>query len=118
MKKTFIKELAESVVKYEGLSDKDLNWILSNLSRQELKLFLRLLNNEIKSGNVTVYHAGNLDIQKENRIRTLFKDKKVHFKRDDEDLGAGIRFEYGDFILDYSISGILNRILNSIRESL
>ena len=48
----------------------------------------------------------------------MFPNKKILFKRDDENISGGVRFEYGDFVLDYSVSGIVKRILNDIRESL
>jgi F-type H+-transporting ATPase subunit delta len=118
MKRSQIKELVNSIVKYDELNIKDLEWILSNLSRQELKLFMRLLSKEIKDSSVTASFAGELSDTNKKKITAMFPNKKILFKRDDENISGGVRFEYGDFVLDYSVSGIVKRILNDIRESL
>jgi hypothetical protein len=65
MKRSQIKEITKSIVKYDELSEKDLKWIISNFSRKELKLFIMLLSKEIKDNNVLINFAGNLsDINK------------------------------------------------------
>lgn len=118
MKRAQIKELAESIAYYEELSDKDLSWIINNFSRQEKKLFMRLLAEAVKERNVTATFAGAISDSDKKKIVSLFPDKKIEFKRDDDSLGAGVKLEYSDFVLDYSVSGIIKRILNGIRESL
>jgi F-type H+-transporting ATPase subunit delta len=118
MKRSKIRELTKSIVKYDELSVKDLEWISSNLSRQELKLFMRLLSKEIKDNTVTVSFAGGLNYENKKKINDMFPNRKILFKRDDESISGGVRFEYGDFVLDYSVSGIIKRILKGIRESL
>ncbi|MDR3256597.1 MAG: F0F1 ATP synthase subunit delta [Endomicrobium sp.] len=118
MKRSQIKELAKSIVKNDELSGKNLKWIFSNLSRQELKLFMRLLSKEIRDNSVTASFAGKLSDENKKKIIAMFPNKKILFKRDDENIVGGVRFEYSDFVLDYSVSGIMKRILNGIRESL
>jgi F-type H+-transporting ATPase subunit delta len=118
MKRSKISELAKSIVKYDELSTKDLEWIFSNLSRQELKLFMRLLSKEVKDNTVTASFADELSCENKKKINAMFPNKKILFKRDDENISGGVRFEYGDFILDYSVFGIIERILNGIRENL
>jgi F-type H+-transporting ATPase subunit delta len=118
MKRSQIKELAKSIVEYDELSEKDLNWVYSNFSRQEIKAFARLLSNEIKDKNVLATFAGELSAANKSKIEAMFPGKKITFKRDDAGVAGGVRFEYSDFILDYSISGIARRILNVIKERL
>ncbi|MDR2812007.1 MAG: hypothetical protein LBB06_02735 [Endomicrobium sp.] len=118
MKRSQIKELAKSVVEYDELSEKDLNWVYSNFSRQEIKSFARLLSNEIKDKNVLATFAGELSVANKSKIESMFPGKKITFNRDDADVAGGVRFEYSDFILDYSISGIARRILNVIKARL
>jgi F-type H+-transporting ATPase subunit delta len=118
MKRSKVRELAKAIVKYDELSTKDLEWIFLNLSRQELKLFMRLLSKEIKDHTVTASFAGELSCENKKKINAMFSNKKILLKRDDENISGGVRFEYGDFILDYSVSGIIKRILNGIRENL
>jgi F-type H+-transporting ATPase subunit delta len=118
MKRSQIKELAKSVVEYNELSEKDLNWVYSNFSRREIKAFVRLLSNEIKYKNVLAIFGGELSDVNKSKIEAMFSGKKITFKRDDADVVGGVRFEYSDFILDYSISGIARRILSVIKERL
>ncbi|MDR0978303.1 MAG: F0F1 ATP synthase subunit delta [Endomicrobium sp.] len=118
MKISQIRELAKAIVKYDGIPEKDLDRFYSHLSRQERKIFVRLLSNEVKENNVLVTFAGELSNVNKNKIEAMFPCRKIIFKRDDADIAGGIRFEYNDFILDCSISGIAKRILNTIKERL
>ncbi|GHT60623.1 hypothetical protein AGMMS49531_06670 [Endomicrobiia bacterium] len=118
MNRLQIKELAASIVKHDELSEKDLNWICSNLSRQDIKLFMCLLSEEIKNNAVRVKFAGELSDVNKRKIVTMFPNKKILFERDDDSIVGGLRFEYGDFILDYSVSGIVKRTLNAILNQL
>jgi len=118
MKISQIKELVESIVKYDELSGKDLEWLFSNFSRQDLRLFVHILSKEIKYNSVTASFAGELSDINKRRIIAMFPDKKISFKRDDKNIIGGVHLEYGDFVLDCSVSGIVKRILNGIRENL
>jgi F-type H+-transporting ATPase subunit delta len=118
MKRSKIREFVKSIIKYDELSTKDLEWIFSNLSRQELKLFMRLLSKEIKDNTVIASFAGELSYENKKKINAMLPNKKILLKRDDENISGGVRFEYGDFVLDYSVSGIIKRILDDIRENL
>jgi F0F1-type ATP synthase delta subunit len=118
MKKAQIKELAQSVAVYNDINDDSLKWIFKNFNRNELKSFLYFLSKGIKDKTVTAFFAGDIKDQDKNKITSLFPDKRIIFKRDDESVGAGVRIEYGDFVLDYSVSGIVKRILCRIRESI
>ena len=48
----------------------------------------------------------------------MFPDTKLVYIRDDEEIGAGIRFEFGDYILDYTVTNMILKIIKNIRESL
>ena len=114
MKRTQIKELASAIVDAEELSDKDLQRVLSMFSRKDLKQFMLLLSCEIKDRNVAVNFAGELSKDNKNEVISMFPGRKVNFIRDDAGLIAGLRFEYGDYVLDYSVSGILKRTLENL----
>ncbi|MCL2144367.1 MAG: hypothetical protein FWH43_02565 [Endomicrobia bacterium] len=118
MKRMQIKELAQSVAVYGGISDNGMRWIADNFSRNELKMFALILSNELRDRKVIASFAGNISKTDKNRIISLFPDKNVEFKRDDENLGAGLKLEYGDFVLDCSVSGIVERVLGNIKENL
>jgi F0F1-type ATP synthase delta subunit len=118
MKRSQIKEITKSIVKYDELSENDLKWITSNLSRKELKLFMMLLSKEVKDNNVSISFAGSLSDINKNKFLEMFPNKKVIFNRNDESLIGGVCLEYGDFIFDCSVSTTVKRILNAIKERL
>ncbi|MCL2485853.1 MAG: F0F1 ATP synthase subunit delta [Endomicrobia bacterium] len=114
MKRAQIKELSESIIGAGELSDKDLQHVFSMFSRKDLKQFMLLLSREIKDKNVSANFAGELSEEKKKEIISMFPGRKVNFIRDDAGLIAGLRFEYGDFVLDYSVSGIIKRTLENL----
>ena len=116
MERSLINELAESVAVSGGLSKESLNKVLKMLSRDDLKLFIRLLSKEIKDKTVNAVYAGEMSEENKKKITALFPDKTIVFNRNDEAIVAGAKFEYGDFVLDYSVSGAVKRILNDLRE--
>ncbi|MDR1511569.1 MAG: hypothetical protein LBS15_02175 [Endomicrobium sp.] len=118
MKRLRIEELVDSVIKYDYLSSKCWDWIFLNFSREELKVFSNLLSKGIKHNNVVVSFSGELSDLNKKKINMMFHNKKILFKRDDSNIIGGIRFEYDDFILNYSISGTIERILRDIKENL
>jgi len=118
MKRAQIKELAKSIVESGELSQDGLRRVFSLFTRKDLKMFSMLLMNEIKDKNVTANFAGDLSEESKKRILSLFHNKKVVFRRDDAGVVAGVRLEYGDFIMDYSVAGIIQRMLNDVKESI
>ncbi|MDR3113266.1 MAG: F0F1 ATP synthase subunit delta [Endomicrobium sp.] len=117
MKREQIKELARAVAEADAMSDKELDWLFLHFTKKELKIFINLLFWEVKNRKVTVSYAGALTEEDKKRIISLFVGKRAEFK-EDASLAAGVKFEYGDYVLDYSISGIINKILENIRENL
>ena len=117
MKREQIKELARAVAESDAMSDKELNWLFLHLTKRELKYFVNLLSWEIKNAKVSVSYAGTATENDKKGIIALFSGKRAEFK-EDSSLVAGVKFEYGDCVLDYSVSGMINKILGNIRESL
>jgi len=48
----------------------------------------------------------------------MFPDKTIVYNRDDKEVGAGVKLEFGDYILDYTLSNMVEKIMKDIRESL
>jgi len=118
MKKSQIEKFAKSIIKYDGLSTRDLKWIFSSFTKQELKTLKTLLCEKIKNNKVIVSFAGELSDKSKKEIVLMFPNKKTFFKRNDKNIVAGIRFEYGDFVLDCSILGAIKKVLTGIKERL
>jgi F0F1-type ATP synthase delta subunit len=118
MKKFQIKKLAESIVKYDYLSNESFYWISNNFSKKDMKIFIYFLSKFINDYNVFVNFAGELDNINKKKIENMFKNKKIIFNRDDEHIISGICFKYNDFILDCSIPHIIKNILENIKKRL
>ena len=118
MKKQQIKQLALSIVETGEISEDVSKWINSNLSKSELKLFVSYLSVALKDATVTVKYAGNPSQATKDKIQKMFPDKKIVYIRDDKEIGAGIKFEFGDYILDYTVTNMIVKIMKDLRESL
>jgi len=116
MERSLISELAASIAAAGEFSQSSLDRIFEIFSREDLKLFTIILSREIKNRTVTATYAGEMTEENKKKILALFPGKRTVFKRDDDRIVAGARFEYGDFVLDYSASGAIRRILNDLRE--
>ncbi|MDR1928602.1 MAG: F0F1 ATP synthase subunit delta [Endomicrobium sp.] len=113
-----IKELAKSIVKYDHLSDEDFLWISMNFSKKDLKLLMFFLAKEIKNKKVLINFAGEFSEIKKEIIINLFKNKTIMFNRDDKNIICGMYIEYEDFILDYSVSGTIKKMFDTLRKRL
>ena len=71
----------------------------------------------IKSNTVFVKSGQASDTVK-NKIQKMFPDKSIIYNRDDKDVVAGVKLEFGDYILDYTLSNMVDKIMKDIRESL
>ena len=118
MKKQQIKQLALSIVEQGEVSSDISQWIFNNLQKSELKLFINYLSRALKESTVVVRYAGDATSIIKNKIQKMFPDKNLVYVRDDKEIGAGIRFEFGDYILDYTVTNMIVKIMKDIRESL
>lgn len=118
MEKQQIKQLALSILEDDEVSETSCNWILNNLSKEELKLFIGYFNTAFKDKNVVVRYAGTPSDSVKAKIAKMFPNKNLIYIRDDKEVGAGIRMEFGDYILDYTVTNMIVKIMKGIRESL
>ncbi|MDR0985095.1 MAG: hypothetical protein LBL53_01225 [Endomicrobium sp.] len=114
MKESQIKTLAESIIKYNGLSRNNFNWILNNFKIYEIKKLLNFLKFKFRYNNVIINFEGNISDKNRKMLINLFKPgERIIFKRNKKIIG-GILLEYKDFIFDYTVYGKFNIILNSL----
>lgn len=102
-----IKELAKnSVDEKNNINEKVAEFILKNLSKKELKIYLRRIRKISNEQNVTVKYEGKLDSNLETEIRKMFDQKIVKFEKD-EKLGGGLLILNNDMIVNYTIDGMI-----------
>ena len=81
-------------------------------------VFTTFLSAEIKNFTVVAKYAGEATDEIKGKIEKLFPNKKIVYVRADDEVGAGVKFEFGDYILDYSVSAMITKIMKTIRENL
>ena len=118
MKKQQIKQLALSIIQNGEITDEVSKWIFDNLTKNEIKSLLSYMVSCIKNNTVIVRYAGQASDTVKNKIQKMFPDKTIVYNRDDKEVGAGIKLEFGDYILDYTLSNMVAKIMKNIRESL
>jgi len=102
-----IKELAKnSVDEKNNINEKVAEFILKNLSKKELKIYLRRIRKISKEQNVTVKYEGKLNNNLETEIRKMFEDKIIKFEKD-EKLGGGFLIINNDMIVNYTIDRMI-----------
>lgn len=118
MTKEQIKKLAYSLAESEEISETVYKWLVSNLSKSDMKLFIRYIKNALRETTVVAQYSGALSETSKNIFGKMFPDKKIIFLRKDEEIGAGIKINFGDYILDYTVSRMVEKIMKDIRENL
>jgi len=118
MEKQQIKQIALSIIQDGNVSEKVYDWIINNFSKNDMKLFINCLRTALKDKNVVVRYAGTPSDTVKEKITKMFPDKNLVYVRDDNQIGAGVRIEFGDYILDYTVTNMIIKIMKGIRESL
>lgn len=116
MTKKQIKKLTTASYINNNLDSTRVNRIAKRLTRQELKLYIKLLKNYEKSKTVTLLVSsisGSNDIVKQ--IKKIYADKNISVK-EDKSLIAGIRIIDNDTIYDANIKNSLNEIVSFIKN--
>jgi len=112
IKRKFIKKLAENSIK-DGIVEKKIaNFVLSKLSKKELKIYLFYLKKFLSEKKVTVLTAHELSDLQMKQIKNLFPGKQILFLVE-RGLGAGIKIKKADIILDFSAKGLIEQITRS-----
>lgn len=118
MEKQQIKQIALSIIDNGDVSENVYNWIVNNFSKNDMKLFINYLRAAFKDKNVTVRYAGTPSQTVKEKIIKMFPGKSIVYVRDDKEIGAGVRIEFGDYVLDYTVTNMIIKIMKGIRESL
>nr|MBI5455577.1 hypothetical protein [Candidatus Levybacteria bacterium] len=116
MTKKQIKKLISASYIKNNLDSARVNRISKQLTRQELKLFIKLLKNYDQSKTVTLLVSSILasnEIVKQ--IKKMYSDKNVVIK-EDKSLVAGIRLIDNDTIYDVNIKNSLNEMVSFIKN--
>lgn len=117
MTKKQIDKLAEASYASGSLNEKKVQRIAADLSRNDLKRYIRTIKNFERKQNIEVVlsdskYKGNID---EKMIKLLFPNKKIKYSVSG-DLITGARIINDDIVYDYNLQNTLENIVENIRK--
>lgn len=113
MKKDKLKELAKSIAQEKSIS-REVEKFLLSLSRANLKFFARQYREELKRNSTYITSASQLNADSVKELEGIFKNKRL-IADIDESLGAGIRIEDNDNIIDFTFKKYINDTIDMLK---
>ena len=101
-----LTKLARLIVKRQKIDKKSAEDIITNLSRDDLARFSRILKTLVNKNRVTVISEKPLTPPLREKIKSLYKDKNVVFEQ--QNIGDGIKLVVNDTIIDLSLGSYIN----------
>ncbi len=112
MKNQDLTKIARLLVKNKKIEKKMADQLITNLSKDELAKFSRILRTMVNKNRVVVLSEQPLTALLKEKIKTKYKDKDVIFQQ--EDIGDGIKLIVNDTIIDLTLEGYLNTTAQTI----
>lgn len=108
-----IKSLAFESINDKGeINKKIADFVLNNLTKKELKIYLRRLKKISKERSVQVKYEGNMNSEMKKAIEQMYKGRTITYERD-KSFGGGIMIVDNDLIVNYTIDSIIkSKLLN------
>jgi len=109
MDKKLIKKLA--IVSYinNKLNEEKVNRIVKNLSRRELREYIKALRDLQNKNTVYVDYSNELDDNYKREIEGIFPNKEVIFRRN-KDLILGVKITENDIVSNINLNNSLKQI--------
>lgn len=111
-----LKQLAKVVAAKNIVDAKIQEFVLKNLTRAELKVFIIHLRTLVQKNTVTVFSKDMPENIKKS-IKTLFKGKTVQFKKDDK-VKVGVKIIDGDTLTNFSFNNYVTNTVEQLKETL
>ncbi len=106
MQKKDIKNLAKKLATGESLKNPVTDFILK-FNRRDLKVFLSNYKLALKKNTVYVTSASEISNLNFKELEGVYKNKRI-IKKSDLSLGAGIKIEDNDNIIDFTFKKYIN----------
>lgn len=91
------------------------NYVLSNLSRNELFTYFKYLKSQVSSKFVRVVTSEPLNTSLKSSLKAKYKGFPVIFDLDKK-LGDGLRVIHNDSVEDFTINSYITSTLNSLKK--
>ena len=103
-----VRKLVELSFANGKINDTVAKYVLKNLSKKELKEYIKILKHKIEANRVMVSSASSLSASEKTEMGKLFSDYSVEFKEDTQ-IGGGMKVAIGDTIIDLSVKNYINK---------
>lgn len=90
-------------------------FVLTKMSKQELKDFLRFLRIELDKRRVYVMSSEKLLPDNITIIKRLFGDKEI-IETIDKSVGAGLKIRNNDLVIDFTFKNFINDTIEKIKN--
>jgi F0F1-type ATP synthase delta subunit len=109
-----VRKLVELSFENGKIDNKVAEYILTNLSKKELKDFLKILKSKVEANRVMISSASILNSSEKITMSRLFPDYSVEFE-ENKQIGGGIKVTIGDTIIDLSVKNYIDTIILNIK---
>lgn len=114
MKDKTIKLLAQSCVNNPKLTEKTTAFILKGLTKRELKVFLNCYKIALNKKRIYITASSQLDKTALSLLKNTYKNYELEFTYD-KDLGAGIKIQQNDMIIDYTFKKYISDTISQLK---
>lgn len=113
MRRSNIKKLAESFASVDKISNNSAKFVLSNLSKEELKVFLSFYKVFLDRRRVYITSSSDIDRATMNNLKSIYKNYSLNVNVD-KNLGAGIKIQHADMITDFTFKKYLEDTIEKL----
>ena len=117
MKSNDIKKLAKLTLEQNSTQKRVMDYVLSNLPRRQLVVYLRYLKMLIEENTVHIISKENISENLKKELTKRFAGKKVLFE-EDKNIGDGIIAKINDTIIDLSLPSYVTEAIDELKQTL
>lgn len=117
MNKNILKKLAQMSIIDNKINEYVKNFVLSKLSIKELKDYIFYLKKAVRGNDVYVTIPEDPQDGFKKSISGLFKNKNICYQKDIS-LGAGLKLEYNDNIINLNVKSLIENTISNIKNTL
>ena len=117
MNKNSLRKLAQYTVQEPSISDSSAAYIVSKLSREELKHYRALLKHELRKTKALITTAEELSPKDTLLLEGLLPGKKI-ITAVDPSLGAGLQILCDDILVNAHVKNFVTQTFNRLKEKL
>lgn len=115
IQKAKIKKLAQLAANNKSIPKDIEEFVLTILSKQELKDFLSYYKFELDNKRLYVTAAKELSTHEKTLLESLFNNKELVIDIDNS-LGAGLLLKNNDIVIDFSFRGFIDETITKLKN--